>query len=107
MDFEKGLKEAIGGIIGGVVQGVLLVSFSENGLIPAYVSWGFVLVGFVANIATVNSLKLAGVTYTIGWLAGSWLLRSMLSPVDFIVNIVAPLIFFAVKVWYWVKNGFD
>ena len=103
----RGFTEAISGILVGVIQGIIFSSFAENGLIPTSVSLIFAIVGIGANIATIFSFKIAGLTYTLGWLFGSLLLMNLLTPVDFITNIIVPIIWLGVKIWYFITNGFD
>jgi hypothetical protein len=100
---QRGLTEAVVGIFCGVIQTIFVKSFEQDGLIPSYMSWAFVGIGVIANIGTINSLKVAGVTYTIGWLVGAWMLRSMLGPLDLAINVAAPILLLVLKLWHWIK----
>lgn len=99
--------EAVVGIMSGAVLTVVVESFAKDGLIPSYACWGFLMIGIVANVATINVLQVAGVAYTMGWLAGAWLLRSMLGPVDFAFNVAGPVLILALKGWYWIERARD
>ena len=105
--FMKGMTEAVFGIISGAILTLLLEGFAKDGLITGYAPWVFLMIGIVVNVATINLLKVAGVTYTLGWLVGAWLLRSMLSPVDFAFNVATPVLILALKGWYWIKRARD
>ena len=102
--FKKGLIQAVEGIILSVVVTVLINSLAQDGLIPAYASWGLLAFGVIGNIMTLNSMKVASVTYTVGWLIGCWFLKDMLGPVDFAVNVVVPVLILGLKSLYWVKR---
>jgi hypothetical protein len=103
--FRKGLGEAIVGIILGAVLTFIVDSLEKNGLIPSYVSWGMLLISMVLNLMTVKSLRVAGVTYTVGWLLGTWLLKDMLSSADFAFNMIVPVLILILKSWYWLKKA--
>jgi len=101
---QRGIVEAISGIILGVVLITIVNSFAQDGTLPKYFVWVFGLLSFVANIATLNYLRFAGVWYSIGWLIGSWLVISLLSPIDIAFNIVGPIIVIILRAWFWIKS---
>ena len=101
---QKGLVEAIIGIVLGVILITTVNSFAQDGTLPKYFVWLFGLFSFVANIATLNYFRFAGVLYSIGWLIGSWLVISLLSPIDIAFNIVGPIIILILRVWFWIKG---
>src|SRR4030042_3462372 len=103
--FQRRLTEVVMGIICGVIQTIFIESFEQDGLRPSYISWAFVVIGIVANVGTINSLKVAGVTYALGWLVGSWLLRNMLGPLDLAINVAVPILLLVLKSWYWIKRA--
>ena len=104
--FQRGLQQSMLGVIGGIVIAAVLKSLAGDGLLPSYFVWLFIIVGIAGNIATINSNRLAGTVYTIGWLVGGLILRDALEPVDFIVYTVAPIVILILRVWQFIKNTF-
>lgn len=102
--FQKGLAEAIIGIVMGILLITIVGAFAKDGLIPEYFVWLFGLFSIIANIATVNSFRYAGLLYTTGWLLGSLLLRDLLGPADVVFNIVGPIVILILRVWFWIKD---
>jgi len=102
--FQKGLAEAIIGIVMGILLITIIDAFAKDGLIPKYFVWLFGLFSIIANIATINSFRYAGLLYSIGWLLGSLLLRDLLGPADIVFNIVSPIIILVLRVWFWIKD---
>lgn len=102
--FQKGLAEAIIGIVMGILLITIVDAFAKDGLIPEYFVWLFGLFSIIANIATINSFRYAGLLYTIGWLLGSLLLRDLLGPADIVFNIAGPIVILVLRVWFWIKD---
>lgn len=102
--FQKGLVETIIGIVMGILLITIVGVFAEDGLIPEYFVWLFGLFSIIANIATINSFRYAGLLYTIGWLLGSLLLRDLLGPADIVFNIVGPIVILILRLWFWMKD---
>lgn len=103
---KKGLVAAVTGIIMGIGLTTVVNYLVNNGTVPGYWSWVFVLVSIVGNLATLKSMRRGAVFYTIGWLAGSVLLRDLLGPADFVFNIAAPAAILVLRVWLWIKKPF-
>ena len=101
---QKGLAEAVIGIVMGFLLITIVHAFAKDGLIPEYFVWLFGLFSIIANVATVNSFRYAGLLYTIGWLLGSLLLRDLLGPADIVFNIVGPIVILILRVWFWIKD---
>ena len=101
--FQNGLRQSMVGIIGGIVVAAIMKALANDGLIPTYFVWLFVLVGIAGNIATINSNRLFGTVYTIGWLIGGLILKDVLEPVDFIIYIVAPIVILVLRVWQFIE----
>jgi len=103
---QRGLAEAITGIILGVILMTTVNAFAQDGTLPTYSVWLFGLFSFVVNIVTLNYLRFAGLLYSIGWLIGAWLVISLLSPIDIVFNIVGPIIIIILRIWFWIKSEF-
>ena len=102
---QKGLAEAVVGIVTGFLLITIVGSFAKDGLIPEYFVWLFGLFSIIANIATLKSPKYLGLLYTLGWLLGSLLLRDLLGPTGIVFNIVGPIAILILRVWLWIKGS--
>lgn len=98
------LQKGIAGAITGIVLTTIVVTFAKDGTLPGYSIWLFGLINVIWNIATINSLRYAGLLYTIGWLIGSWLMKDILSPVDIAFNIAGPIVILITRAYFWIKN---
>ncbi len=103
-EIQKGLAEAIIGIVMGIMLITIVGAFAEDGYIPKYFVWLFGLFSIIANITTIHSFRYAGLLYTIGWLLGSLLLRDLLGPADIVFNVVGPIVILILRVWFWIKD---
>lgn len=103
---QKGMAEAITGAVLGILLITIVNSFAQDGTLPKYSVWLFGLFSIVANLATLNSFRYAGALYSIGWLIGSWLVISLLSPIDIVFNIAGPIIILILRGWFWIKEEF-
>ena len=65
----------------------------------------FTFVGFLGAIALMFSFRTAGLIFTLGWIAGAWLLKDMLSPFDFVVYFVAPIVALVARVVLFFKRN--
>jgi hypothetical protein len=101
---QKGLAEAITGIVLGIILMTTVTVLAQDGTLPKYFVWLFGLSIFVANIVTLNNLRLGGLLYAIGWLIGSLLVISLLSPIDIAFNVVGPIIIIILRIWSWIKS---
>lgn len=101
---QKGLVEAITGIVLGIILITTVSALAQDGTLPKYFVWLFGLFSFVANIVSLNNLRFAGLLYSIGWLIGSWLVISLLGPIDIAFNIVGPIIIITLRIWFWIKS---
>lgn len=101
---QKGIAEAIAGIVAGVILITTVNAFAQDGTLPQYFVWLFGLLSFVANVVTLDKLRLGGLLYAIGWLIGSLLVISLLSPIDIVFNIVGPIIIIILRIWSWIKS---
>jgi len=102
--FLKGFKEVLIGIIGGILFTVILNAFKESNLLPSNIVIWFTVFGVVSAIVTMFSFKTAGIVFTLGWILGAWLLKSVLEPFDFIVYFWAPVLTLALRVLLLVKR---
>jgi hypothetical protein len=101
---QKGLAEAITGIVLGIVLMTTVTALAQGGTLPGYFVWLYGLFIFVANVVTINNLRLGGLLYAIGWLIGSLLVINLLSPVDIAFNVAGPIIIIIVRIWSWIRS---
>ena len=92
MSFQKGMGEAITGIVGSIIFSAILSSFAEDGLIPSNMVFLISFVGFLGTIILISSFRTAGIFFLIGWIIGAILLKDMLSTLNFFVYLVAPIL---------------
>ena len=102
----RGIAEAIVGILMGIILITMVNSFAQDGMLPKYFVWLFGLFVFIANILTLNTLRLGGLLYAIGWLIGSLWLIDLLGPIDIAFNIAGPIIIIILRLWFLIKRGF-
>ena len=96
-DIKQGIFEAVWGIIGGILISTLLRGFAEDGLIPSNMVILFTIAGFLAAIVMMFSFQTAGIIFTIGWILGAFMLKDLLTPFDFIVYLVAPIVTLGIR----------
>lgn len=90
MSFQRGLGEAVTGIIGGILFNTILAGFAKDGLIPSYLVISFTVAGFLGSVVLMFSFKTTGVIFTLGWIVGALMLKDLLGPIDFVIYLVAP-----------------
>lgn len=103
---KKGLVAAVTGILIGIGLTTVVTWLVQNGAIPDYWTWIFVFIGVIGNLATLKYMRRGAVFYTFGWLFGAILLRDLLEPLDFALNILAPAAVLALRMWLWVRRVF-
>ena len=103
-NFQKGFSGVAIGIIGSIIISALLSGFAEDGLIPSYMVFLFTFVGFLGAIALMLSFQTAGFIFTLGWIVGALLLKDMLTPFDFVVYLVAPIVALVIRVVLFFKR---
>lgn len=101
--FKRGLQQSMIGIIGGIVVSTIMSALTSDGLIPTYFVWLFVLVGIAGNIVTIDSNRLAGTVFTIGWLIGGLILMDVLGTVDYIIYIMVPILILLYRAYVAIK----
>ena len=103
--FQKGFSEVAIGIIGGIIISALLSGFAKDGLIPSNMVFLFTFVGFLGAIVLMFSFQTAGFIFILGWIVGAWLLKDMLTPFDFVVYLVAPIVALVARVVLFFKRN--
>ena len=88
---NRGIKEIIVGLVGGLIFGTVLNFFKQSGVIPSNLVIWFTVIGLVSSIITIYSFQTAGVIFTLGWILGAWLLKNFMSNTDFLVYFWAPV----------------
>jgi len=102
--FQNGIAQAITGIVIGTMLTAVVDTFAKDGTLPSYFVLLFGLFNVIVNIVTINSFRYTGFLYTFGWLIGSWIMIDILSPVDIVFNIAAPIVILIARVYFWIKN---
>jgi hypothetical protein len=97
MSFQRGVAEAVTGIVGSIILSAILSSFAEEGLIPSYMVFWITAAGFLGAIVLMFSFSTTGVFFTLGWIVGALLLKDVLGTFDFIVYLVAPIVALVVR----------
>ena len=105
MSFQKGMGEAVTGIVGSIILSAILTSFAKDGLIPSHMVFWITAAGFLGVLVLMFSFKTAGFIFTIGWIVGALLLKDMLTPSDFVVYLVAPIAALVVRVGLFFKRN--
>ena len=101
---QAGIVEAITGIVLGGLLITIINSYAQDGTLPKYSVWVFGLLSLLANVLTLNKLRWAGLMYSAGWLLGSYLVISLLSPIDIVFNIAGPIVVIVLRIWFWIKS---
>lgn len=104
-NFQKGFGEVATGIIASIVISAVLSGFAEDGLIPSNMVLLFTFCGFLGAIVLMLSFTTSGVIFTIGWIVGALLLKDMLSTLNFIVYLVAPIVALVIRGALFFKNS--
>ena len=102
---QRGIVESIVGIVGGIVLTTIINAFVQDGLLPRYFIALYGLFVIIANIATIRTLRLGGILYTLGWLIGSYMFRDLFGPLEIAINIAAPIIILLVRIALWVMDA--
>jgi len=63
---QRGIAEAMAGIVLGTVLTIVVDTFAKDGTIPSYSVWLFGLMSIIVNLATIDYLRAGGMFYTIG-----------------------------------------
>jgi len=104
MSFQKGISEAVTGIVGSIIFSILLSSLAEDGLIPSNMVFLFALAGLIGVVVLMFSFATTGILFTLGWIMGAWLLKDMLGTFEFIVYIVAPILALVIRIALSIKK---
>jgi hypothetical protein len=91
MSFQQGFKQAVTGIIGGILVNAILAGFAKNGLIPSYLVVLFTVTGFLGSVLLMFTFTATGIVFTLGWIVGALILKDLLGPTDFIIYLIAPI----------------
>ncbi len=105
MSFQRGMKEAIAGIIGGIIIYALLTESAKDGLIPSNYVILFTIAGFLSSILLMFSFATTGIIFTLGWIFGAFLLKDILGTFDFVVYLVAPIVALIIRAYFYFKEN--
>jgi hypothetical protein len=103
---KEGLVQSVTGIVIGLVLTAMIDALVKNGVIPSYVVPLFGVASIIGNIFTISSMRLRrfGTLYAVGWLIGSLIFKDLLSPVDYLLNIVASISILVIRIALWSKE---
>ena len=91
MSFQRGMGEAVTGVVGSIILSAILSSFANDGLIPSNMVFLISFAGFLGAVVLMFSFRTAGILFTFGWIVGALLLKDILSTFDFFVYLFAPI----------------
>jgi len=100
-EFEQGLKEAFGEVIGGIIHSTLLKGFVSSGLLSPSFAFLIQFLGLLGTVGILLTIPSSGIGYVIGWYFGIFLLmdRGLLTIVDLILYLGFPLIGYVLKLY--------
>src|SRR5271157_1762958 len=101
---NKGIKEIIVGLSGGLIFSAVLNFFKQSGVIPSNLVIWFTVIGLVSSIITIFSFQTAGIIFTLGWILGAWLLKGFMSNTDFLVYFWAPVATLIFRAWIFLRK---
>jgi hypothetical protein len=99
---QWGLAEVFAGTIGAIVISAVLDGFEEDNLIPS--SMVFLFTVIAGSVVTLFSFWKTGIIFTLGWIFGAFLLKDVLSPLDFIVYLVAPITALVIRAIVFIRR---
>lgn len=83
---KSGFKEAIFGLVFGTIYNALQNSASNSG------KFLFIAVGILCAIFTIKLVATGSIGFIIGWLFGSWLLKSLWGFLDYVAFVAVAAI---------------
>ena len=101
---NRGIKEIIVGLVGGLIFSTVLNFFKQSGVIPSNLVIWFTVIGLVSSIITIYSFQTAGIIFTLGWILGAWLLKNFMSNTDFLVYFWAPVATLAFRAYVVIRK---
>ena len=101
---NRGIKEIIVGLVGGLIFCTVLNFFKQSGVIPSNLVIWFTVIGLVSSIITIYSFQTAGIIFTLGWILGAWLLKNFMSNTDFLVYFWAPVATLAFRAYVVIRK---
>src|SRR5512137_2444888 len=102
-----GFKESVVSIIIGFILTLLISTLVGNGWIPDYSLTLFTVFNIIGNILTLNKMRFWGLFYTIGWMVASLAFviafPDLLSTLEIVLNIMAPVLILVIRFLYWIR----
>ena len=102
---KKGLAGAISGIALGFLLTLLVNYLVKIGTLPQYSVWLLGLFNIIGNILTLNYCRSAGLLYSSGWLAASFLFINLLGTLDVLFNILGPVLILMLRMTLWLAKS--
>jgi hypothetical protein len=104
---QKGCQEVIAGIVGGIALSAVPAAFVQDGAIPTGVVLLFALVGIFGTVFTIRSYRTSGFIFTLGWIAGAWLLKDVVDIIAFLVYFIIPATVLLVRMVVFFRGQFE
>jgi hypothetical protein len=101
---KTGFLQAILSVISGIIITTILGFLVARDTIPGYSLLIFTVFNLILNIIALKKMRSWGMYYTLGWLAGTLLLRSQLSTADFVLNIIFPVLILVSRFFLWLRQ---
>jgi hypothetical protein len=101
---KNGFRQAVISVIIGLLLTWVIDFLVARGTLPAYSATVFGIINIIVNLISINKMKFWGIFYTVGWLAGSILFFNIFSTSDYIFNLIAPILMFAIRLLLWFRS---
>jgi len=107
---QEGLIGAILEIAVGLIPPIIVTAIINGGIVPSDFIW---IIYFISGIISVfgivellKEMSFWGISFIIGWLVGIYLLidTGLLTPWDYVIYLIAPLVFFGYKLGKWILD---
>jgi len=104
---QSGFLGSIVGIILGIAGISIINFFVKNGSLPGYVVPLFSAINIITTLISINSMRFKrfGTFYAVGWLIGAFIFKDLLSPLDYFLDIVTPMVILTIRFALWIKKA--
>lgn len=100
-----GIKRAIGEIVSGIVTSAIVNAFVSSGLLPSGYVFLFGLINMIGTITLILSMPYWGVTYTLGWILGVYLMAQseLIGILEVIIYLGVPIAVLIFRIISWLE----